>query len=117
MEMERLLVPLVFAISAAPVFVIAGIVARGNLAMVNGLDASRVRDPQRLARTLSRLLAGVGFAMLAGGTALLWADGDRDRVLWATVGMVLAVNGLAVALIVVVARAKRDYVDRRGATR
>ena len=113
MDIERLWLPIVVAVSAAPAFVVAGMVGRGALHLVNGLDPRRVRDPDALQRRLSRLLAAIGFAIVAGAAGLLWADGERDRVLAVVVAMVVAVNGLGLALVVAVARARGDGRPRR----
>ncbi|HZH43372.1 MAG TPA: hypothetical protein VEY50_04755 [Lysobacter sp.] len=109
MDMRELLLPMIFAASAAPLFVIAGMVSRGRLHLIAGLDAARVRDPDSLARRLATLLAAVGFSVMLGGVGLLWAGADRDRMLAVVLAMLVAVNGLAIALFVAVARAKRDY--------
>lgn len=108
MDIERYLAPAVMALSAMPLFLIAGLVRGGRLHLVNGLDASRLRDPAALARRLWRLLAAVGFAMLAGAAGLVWADADGSRITAVVVALVIAVNGLAVALVLAVARAPRN---------
>ncbi|MFP7723671.1 hypothetical protein [Lysobacter sp. A3-1-A15] len=112
MDWERYLAPAAMALSAMPVFLIAGLVRGGRLHLVNGLDASRVRDPERLARRLGALLAAVGFSVLLGAAGLAWAGSDEARVTGVVIGLLLAVNGLAVALILTVARARR--VDDQG---
>lgn len=109
MDLSEWMLPALFAISAAPVFVVAGMVSRGHLHLIAGLDAERVRDPHGLARRLSLLLAAVGFSVLLGGGGLMWAGEDRDRVFAVALAMLAAVNGLAIALVVAVARARRDY--------
>jgi len=47
MDFDKWLLPLIFAVSAAPLFVIAGMVSRGHLHLIAGLDARTVRDPAR----------------------------------------------------------------------
>ena len=118
MDWERYIAPAAMALSAMPVFLIAGLVRGGRLHLVNGLDARRVRDPDRLARRLGALLAAVGFSMLLGATGLAWAGNDEARITGVVVALLLAVNGLAVALILTVARAPRvDGADRSDGTR
>lgn len=109
MNLQDWLLPLIFVVSAMPMFFLAGLVGRGNLQLVNGLDPSRVRDPAALARRIARLLAATGFAIVLGGAGLLWAGADSSRIIAVVLALVLAVNGLAVALILTVARARRDY--------
>lgn len=113
MDAGKWMVPLIVAVSAAPIFVIAGMVQRGALHLVNGLDPRQVRDPEALQRKLARLLAMIGFAIIFGSAGLVWAESDSQRVMAVVLAMVLAVNGLAVALIVAVARAKREQRPRR----
>ena len=108
MDWERYFAPAAMALSAVPIFLIAGLVRGGRLHLVNGLDARRVRDPERLARRLGLLLAAVGFSMLLGATGLIWANGVEGRVVAVVAGLLLAVNGLAIALILTVARARRE---------
>lgn len=109
---------LLLALSSAPILVIAVLVARGNLSLVNGLDASRLRDPAATATRLSRWLGAMGVAMLAGAGALLLAGHGETRVLWITLACVAAVNAIAVGLVFAVVRARRDYrplpTDRDG---
>lgn len=107
MDFDKWLLPLIFAVSAAPLFVIAGMVSRGHLHLIAGLDTRTVRDPAALARRLSRLLAATGFAVLLGGAGLLWAGEDRTRQLAVVLGLLVAVNGLAIAIAVAASRARR----------
>ncbi len=111
MDWERYLAPAAMALSAMPIFLIAGLVRGGRLHLVNGLDARRVRDPHRLARRLGLLLAAVGASMLLGAAGLVWANGVEGRVVAVVAGLLLAVNGLAVALILTIARARRSGDD------
>lgn len=106
MDFDKWLLPLIFAVSAAPLFVIAGMVSRGHLNLIAGLDARTVRDPAALARRLSRLLAATGFAVLLGGAGMLWAGEDRARQLLVVLAMLVAVNGLGIAIVTTVARAR-----------
>ena len=73
------------------------------------VDPARVRDRDALAATLSRLLAGMGLVLLAAAAGFAWAGSDEHRVLGTTVAMVLAVNALVVWLLLVLARARREY--------
>lgn len=116
MDARELAGPIVLSLSSVPLFVLAVLVARGNLGLINGLDPARVRDRDALAATLSRLLAGMGLVLLAAAAGFAWAGSDERRVLGATVAMVLAVNALVVWLLLVLARARREYrapADRR----
>lgn len=108
MNTQDWLLPLIFVLSAMPVFVLAGMIGRGNLQLINGLDPAKLRDPGLLARKLARLLAATGFAVVLGGAGLLWAGTDTTRITGVVLAMVVAVNGLAITLIVSVIRAKRD---------
>jgi hypothetical protein len=106
MRLQDLIVPVLIALTAMPLFVAAGYVARGHLHLVNGLDPARVRDPRGLARRLARLLAAAGFAMVGGAAAMVWAGGEPTRVTAVAVALVVVVNLIALALIITVARAR-----------
>ena len=49
----------------------------------------------------------VGVAMLVAAAAMLWAGNDPSRVVMVVLGVALAVNGLAVAMLVAVVRGRR----------
>ncbi|MCF7221102.1 hypothetical protein [Marilutibacter chinensis] len=108
--MTDLLVPTLLAAGSLPMFAIAYRVARGDLHWLNGLDAGRLRDPQRIAARMSRLLGLVGVALLLGAAGMYWAGGMQARVGAVTVGLLIAVNGLGVALVLAIRRARRDYL-------
>ncbi|WP_223621625.1 hypothetical protein [Lysobacter sp. ESA13C] len=114
MTLHDYLVPIAMAVSAVPILVSAVLVARGNLHLINGLDASRLPDPARTAAKLARLLATTGVAMLLGGAGFYWAGDNEGRIALVVVALLLAVNGLAVALILAIGAARRSYRDRPG---
>lgn len=114
MTVHDSLVPLAMAVSAVPILVSAVLVARGNLHLINGLDASRLPDPARTAAKLARLLTATGAAMLLGGAGFYWAGADESRIAVVVVALLLAVNGLAVALILAIGAARRSYRERPG---
>ncbi|WP_408950527.1 hypothetical protein [Lysobacter sp. Hz 25] len=114
MTLHDYLVPIAMAVSAVPILVSAVLVARGNLHLINGLDASRLPDPARTAAKLARLLATTGVAMLLGGAGFYWAGDNEGRIALVVVALLLAVNGLAVALILAISTARRSYRDRPG---
>ena len=101
--------PAIMILSGLPALIAAVLVSRGNLHLINGLDATRLRDPAAVAARFARLLALVSIAIFASALGFYWAHGDDSRTLWVTVALLVAVNGLAVALLLAVARAKRDY--------
>ncbi|MFQ6311017.1 hypothetical protein [Lysobacter capsici] len=109
---HALMLPAIMLISAVPTLVAAVLVARGNLHLVNGLDASRLRDPAATAARLSRLLALIAIAILLAAPGYYWAAGNDSRTTGVTVALLVAVNGLVVALMLAVAKARRDYRDR-----
>ncbi|ALN86826.1 hypothetical protein IEQ11_16505 [Lysobacter capsici] len=109
---HALMLPAIMLISAVPTLVAAVLVARGNLHLVNGLDASRLRDPAATAARLSRLLALIAIAILLAAPGYYWAAGNDSRTTGVTVALLIAVNGLVVALMLAVAKARRDYRDR-----
>lgn len=109
---HALMLPAIMLISAVPTLVAAVLVARGNLHLVNGLDASRLRDPAATAARLSRLLALIAIAILLAAPGYYWATGNDSRTTGVTVALLIAVNGLVVALMLAVAKARRDYRDR-----
>lgn len=101
------LAALVIALTALPAFLIARWLRDGRLPLAGG--APHVTEGRRRALDdrLARLMRMVGLAMLAAAAALaLWGD-DPRRVLALAGAMVLVVNGLAVAMVVTVARARR----------
>lgn len=114
MTIHDYLVPIAMAVSAIPILASAALVARGNLHLINGLDASRLPDPARTATKLARLLATTGLAMLLGGAGFYWADDNEGRIALVVVAVLFAVNGLAVALIFAISAARRSYRDRPG---
>lgn len=106
---HALMLPAIMLVSAVPTLVAAVLVARGNLHLVNGLDASRLRDPAATAARLSRLLALIAIAILLAAPGYYWAAGNDSRTTGVTVALLIAVNGLVVALMLAVAKARRDY--------
>ncbi|QWP76186.1 hypothetical protein J5226_21770 [Lysobacter sp. K5869] len=106
---NALALPLILAISGVPVLVAAVLVARGNLHLINGLDASRLRDPAAAAARFGRLLALVAISMFLAALGFYWAHGDYNRILVVTVLLLVSVNGLAVVMLVALSRLKRDY--------
>ncbi|SDY45771.1 hypothetical protein SAMN04487939_102230 [Lysobacter sp. yr284] len=106
---NALVLPLIMAVSGLPVLVAAVLVARGNLHLINGLDASRLRDPAAVAARFARLLALVAISMFLAALGFYWAHGDYNRVLVVTVLLLVSVNGLAVTMLVALSRLKRDY--------
>lgn len=86
---DGLIPALVVAASSLPAFVLA---------------RSFARQHPRLA-TLLRL---AGVAMLLGGLGLAWAAGDPTRTLGVAVVLALAVNGVAVFVLVDFLRKRRD---------
>lgn len=101
------LAALVFALMAFPAFVAANWLGGGRLPVAGGARAMTEGDRRTLDGRLARLMRMVGLAMLAmaGGMAL-WGD-DEGRVLALTVVMVVVVNGLAIAMLASVLRARR----------
>lgn len=114
MTIHDYLVPIAMAVSAVPILVSTALVARGNLHLINGLDAARLPDPARTAAKLARLLAATGAAMLLGGAGFYWAGADESRIAMVVVALLLAVNGLAVALMLAIGAARRSYRERPG---
>ncbi len=108
--MNALFVPVLLLLSSVPMFVVAVLVARGNLHLLNGLDADRLRHPQAVATRMSRLLGLVGVVIVAAAFGMYWAGGNEVRVMVVTGLLLLLVNGLAMALFVAVAAARRDYL-------
>jgi hypothetical protein len=106
---EQLIAPLLLALTSAPVFVIAVLVGRGHLHLVNGLDRERVADPDGLARRLSALLWLIGLAMLASAAGFYWAGADDARMTMIVIALVAVVNALGIALLLAVAKARREY--------
>ena len=98
---------LVFALLSLPAFVSAGWLRDGRLPMARGARGLTPERQRALDDRLARLMRMVAVAMLAmaGGLAL-WGD-DQTRVLALAAVMVLVVNGLAVAMLVAVLRARR----------
>lgn len=110
---QALLLPAIIVVSGLPILIAAVLVARGHLHLLNGLDASRLRDPAAAAARFARLLALMAIAIFVSALGYYWAHGDDGRTLWVTVALLVAVNGLAVALMLALARAKRDYRQPR----
>ncbi|MGH8080536.1 MAG: hypothetical protein ACREP7_08180 [Lysobacter sp.] len=107
------IVPGVMVISAIPVLVAAVLVARGNLHLINGLDASRLRDPDAAASRFGRLLAAMAISMFAAALGYYWAHGNPTHMMIVTVLLLIAVNGVAVVMILALAALMRDYRDRQ----
>ncbi|MEI2428972.1 hypothetical protein RDV84_24285 [Lysobacter yananisis] len=106
---NALVLPLIMAVSGLPVLVAAVLVARGNLRLINGLDAARLRDPAAAAARFARLLALVAISMFLAALGFYWAHGDYNRILVVTVLLLVSVNGLAVTMLIALSRLKRDY--------
>ena len=100
---------LVFALMAFPAFVAANWLGNGRLPVAGGARDMSEGRRRALDDRLARLMRLVGLAMLAmaGGMAL-WG-GDDGRVLALTLVMVAVVNGLAIAKLVSVLRARRGH--------
>lgn len=101
------LAALVFALMALPAFVAAHWLRSGRIPVAGGTHGMTEGQRRALDDRLSRLMRMVGLAMLAmaGGMAL-WG-GDEARLLALVAVMVVVVNGLAVAMLVAVVRARR----------
>lgn len=110
---QPLLLPAIIVVSGLPILIAAVLVARGHLHLLNGLDASRLRDPAAVAARFARLLALMAIAIFLSALGYYWAHGNDSRILWVTVALLVAVNGLAVALMLALARARRDYRQPR----
>ncbi|ALN56944.1 hypothetical protein [Lysobacter enzymogenes] len=106
---NALVLPLIMAVSGLPVLVAAVLVARGNLRLINGLDAARLRDPAAAAARFARLLALVAISMFLAALGFYWAHGDYNRILVVTVLLLVSVNGLAATMLIALSRLKRDY--------
>lgn len=114
---NEFVLPAVMLVSGAPILVAAVLVARGNLRLIYGLDASRLRDPAAAASRFGKLLALVAIAMFLAALGYYWSYGDQSRTMWVTVALLVAVNAVAVAMIVATARLKRDYLKPRDGQR
>ncbi len=98
---------LVFALLSLPAFVSAGWLRDGRLPVARGARGMTEGRRRALDDRLARLMRMVALAMLAmaGGLALWGAD--QTRVLALAAVLAIAVNGLAVAMLVTVLRARR----------
>lgn len=94
-------IALAFALTSVPSFLIARALQRAARPGTGDVNA-----------LLARLMRMVGLAMVAGAVAMLWAGVDQTRVLAVALTMALAVNGLAVAMLVAVVRRRRGRSDR-----
>ncbi|RDZ29133.1 hypothetical protein [Lysobacter silvisoli] len=112
-SLNALLLPAIMLVSGLPVLVAAVLVGRGHLHLINGLDASRLRDPAAAAARFARLLALVAIAIFASAPGFYWAHGDESRTLVVAALLLVAVNGLAVILLMAAAKIKREYRDPR----
>jgi hypothetical protein len=94
--MDGMGIALAFALTSVPAFLVAR-------------SLQRTSDPSRAAvnHALARMMRWVGAALFAGAVAMLWAGSDATRVLAVALAMALAVNGLAVAMLVTVLRRRR----------
>ncbi|MDH5834894.1 hypothetical protein [Luteimonas kalidii] len=99
---------LVFALMALPAFVTAGWLGAGRLPVAGGSRGMTEGRRRALDSRLARLMRMVGVVMLAMAAGLAAWGGDDTRVLALAAVMVLVVNGLAVAMLVTVFRARRD---------
>lgn len=98
---------LLFALMSAPAFLAARWLRDGRVPVAGGGHAMTEGTRRALDDRLSRLMRMVALAMLvtAGGMAL-WG-GDANRILALVAVMFLVVNGLAVAMLLAVHRARR----------
>ena len=79
--LNALLLPAIVLVSGLPVLAAAVLVGRGHLHLINGLDASRLRDPAASAARFARLLALTAIAIFASAPGFYWAHGDESRTL------------------------------------
>ena len=90
--MKQLLAPLILAITGLPAL---------------GIAFWSARDGSSLGRLQGLHWALMALCIFLGAAGLYWAAGSEGRT-WAVVGaMVLAVNGLAISLIVKLRKAQR----------
>lgn len=101
MRMDAHVLALAFALTSVPAFLVAQSLAR----------SAQRRDPDAresgLARRLARYMRSVGGVLLVAAAAMLWAGGNTDRLILVVLGVALAVNGLAVAMLFAVMRRRR----------
>ncbi|GAB1595415.1 hypothetical protein [Lysobacter claricitrinus] len=99
--MDGSAIALAFALTSVPAFLIAQSLAR----------SAQRRDPDEreshLAAVLVRFMRVVGCTMLVGAAAMLWARSDVNRIVIVALGIALAVNALAIAMLVAVLRGRR----------
>ena len=98
---------LVFALMALPAFLAANWLRSGRLPVAGGARGMNEGQRRALDSRLARLMQMVGLAMLATAAGMALWGGDQGRVLALTVVMVVVVNGLAIAMLVSVMRARR----------
>lgn len=100
--MDGYTLALAFALTSLPAF----LVARSLVA------SAQRRDPDareaRIASTLARLMRIVGGVLLAGAAAMLWAADTPARIVAVALALALAVNGLAVAMLVTTLRGRTN---------
>ena len=97
----------VFALLALPAFVSAGWLRDGRVPVARGARGMTGRRRRALDNRLARLMHMVGVAMLAMAAGLATWGGDQARVAALAVVLVVVVNGLAVAMLLSVLRARR----------
>jgi hypothetical protein len=98
------LAALVFALMALPAFIAARWLRDGRVPVTGGSRGMDEGRRRALDDRLSRLMRMVALAMAAG--LALWG-GEEGRVLALAAVMVVVVNGLAIAMLLAVFRARR----------
>ena len=111
MNLQTWILPVVMLVSALPMLVLGIAVRRGQLGLISGLDADRVRDRDAVAASLGHKLLALGAVMVAAAPGFLWAGDDRSRVVQVTIALVVAINAIALWLVFAVAAVKRDYMQ------
>lgn len=115
MSINDYVAPFALALSGLSIVISSVLIARGRLGLIQGLNAARLRDPLAVAAKFARLLALTGIALLFGGLGLYWAGSEPARLWLVIVPLLIAVNGLGVAMIFAVRAARRGYRPVEGA--
>ena len=94
-------IALAFALTSVPAFLVARSLAK----------SAQRRDPDaresQLALVLVRFMRIVGATMLVGAAAMYAVRDDVSRIVIVALGVALAVNALAIAMLVAVVRGRR----------
>ncbi|MGY4515550.1 hypothetical protein [Lysobacter sp. HA18] len=94
-------IALAFALTSVPAFLVAQSLSR----------SAQRRDPDtresHLALVLVRFMRIVGATMLVGAAAMYWVRDDVSHIVIVALGVALAVNALAIAMLVAVVRGRR----------